>query len=98
MKKNLIILSLICIILISPVVALAYTLGSLVDSVVQAAQLIFLGVAVVCFIMAGILFLSSRGDPEKLASARSAVLWGVAGVVVGIIAPTIIDFVKSFIH
>ncbi len=98
MKKNLIILSLICIILISPVVALAATLDSIVNDIIAAAQTMFLGVAVVCFIVAGIQFLTSRGDPEKLASARSAALWGVAGVVIGVIAPGIINFVKSFIH
>lgn len=99
MKKNLIVvLSLICVVLILPAVASAYTLESLVDSIIKAAQILFMGVAVVCFIMAGILFLTSRGDAEKLGEARSAVLWGVAGVIVSIIAPTIIEFVKSFIH
>lgn len=101
MKKNLIVLSLICIIVavgISPVVALAATLDSIVNDIIAAAQVMFLGVAVVCFIIAGILFMTSQGDPDKLKLARSAALWGVAGVVIGVIAPTIIQFVKSFIH
>lgn len=59
-----------------------------------AAGLIFGAIAVICFLMAGVLFLTAQGEPEKLKTARAAFIWGIAGVVVGILAFTIITLVK----
>lgn len=47
---------------------------------------LFIGFAVIMFIVAGLLFLSAQGDPGKVRDARNAVVWGVVGVVVGIIS------------
>jgi len=56
---------------------------------------VFTIIAVVCFVIAGVLFLTAQGSPEKIQAARNAFLWGVAGVVVGVLAFTIISIVKS---
>lgn len=78
-------------------------LGPGVDirSVVQGAQtaawIVFTAVAVIMFVVAGILFLTAHGEPEKIKTARSAVIWGVAGVIVGIAAFSIIGIVGSFL-
>ncbi len=69
----------------------------MIHGIELAAGLIFGGVAVISFVVAGVLFLSSRGEPEKIKQARSAVIWGVAGVVVGILAFSIIAIVISII-
>jgi len=42
--------------------------------------------AIIMFLIAGFLFLTAEGDPSKLAKARGAVLWGVVGIAVGILA------------
>ena len=47
---------------------------------------IFAGFAVIMFLVAGFIFLTASGDPGKVETARQAVLWGVVGVVVGLIA------------
>ena len=76
------------------------TVGSLtqiIHDVENAAGLVFGCIAVICFLLAGILFLTAGGAPEKVQAARSAFLWGVAGVVVGIIAFSIIAIVGSMI-
>ncbi len=101
MKKSLIsfiILSALAL----PVLALAQgtpsggaTLDSLVSGIKTAAWTIFGVVAVVCFVIAGILFMTAAGNPEKIQQARNAFLWGVAGVVVGILAYSIISIVQT---
>lgn len=63
----------------------------------MAAGLIFGGVAVICFLIAGVLFLTAKGEPEKIKQARSAIYWGVAGVVVGILAFSIIAIVSNIL-
>ena len=47
---------------------------------------LFAAFAVVMFFVAGILFLSARGEPEKIKQARAALFWGIIGVVVGLLA------------
>ncbi len=69
----------------------------MIHGVEMAAGLIFGGVAVISFLVAGVLFLSSHGEPEKIKQARAAVYWGVAGVIVGILAFSIIAIVISIL-
>jgi hypothetical protein len=89
--------------MVLPVVAMAQpavTIGSLQEVITKlenALWIIFGGVAVICFVIAGILFLTAAGNPEKVQQARNAFLWGVAGVVVGIVAYSIIAIVSSVI-
>ena len=74
------------------------TIGSitgLVSVVERFMWIIFGGIAVIMFVVAGILFLTAQGDPEKVQAARSAFIWGIAGVVVAIIAYSIIAIVTS---
>jgi hypothetical protein len=69
----------------------------LINSLLSTLWIIFAGIAVVCFVIAGILFLTAGGQAEKITAARSAFIWGIAGVVVGIIAYSIIAIVGSFL-
>jgi uncharacterized BrkB/YihY/UPF0761 family membrane protein len=69
----------------------------IVEAVEKLAGLLFGAVAVICFVLAGILFLTSKGEPEKLKLARSAFFWGVAGVIVGIMAFSIIKLVSALL-
>jgi len=99
-------------ILLLPVMALAQmetnapggtgaSIGSLrqiVHSIENAMGMVFGGIAVIMFLVAGILFLTAGGTPEKVQAARSAFIWGIAGVVVGIVAFSIVAIVSSFIH
>lgn len=71
------------------------TLQQLIDGIKSAAWMIFGAVAVICFVIAGILFMTAQGSPEKIQQARNAFLWGVAGVVVGILAYSIITIVQT---
>jgi hypothetical protein len=70
---------------------------SVIESIENMVGLVFGAVAVVCFVVAGILFLTANGAPEKIQAARSAFIWGVAGVIVGIMAFSIIAIVASML-
>jgi len=106
MKK--IALSLICLsVLALPVLAMAAdpVLGdrpgevsdfnSLIKTILDFAWVVFVVLAIIMFIVAGILFLTAQGDPTKVATARNAFLWGVVGIVVGIIAFSIVQIVGT---
>lgn len=70
------------------------TLTGIITSLQTLAWQIFGLIAVICFVIAGILFLTSGGDPEKVQTARNAFMWGVAGIVVGILAYSIISIIE----
>lgn len=69
----------------------------IVDNVKTATWIIFTIIVVVCFVLAGILFLTAQGAPDKINTAKSAFIWGIVGVVVGIIAFTIVTLVTTFL-
>jgi hypothetical protein len=59
---------------------------------------VFLGVvvgavSVVVMIIAGIRFINSGGDPQKVASAKNTIIYGAIGVAVAVFAPLIVAFV-----
>lgn len=58
----------------------------LVNIIVSAMWLVFVGVAVIFFIIIGILFLTNMGNPEEISKARKALIWGGVGVAVGVFA------------
>lgn len=56
---------------------------------------IFITVAIVMFIWAGILFLTAHGEPEKISMARKAVIWACIGIVVGLLGYVIVGVLRG---
>lgn len=50
-------------------------------------------VAVIVVVYAGIIMATSQGDSAKVAKARSAIIYGVAGLIICILAFAIVNFV-----
>jgi hypothetical protein len=104
MKKIILVLTLLAV-LTMPVMALAQIstspptintdLEGLGEKIVSAVWIVFTVIVIIMFVIAGILFLTAQGNPEKVSLARMAFLWGVVGVVVGILAYTMITVVTS---
>ena len=55
------------------------------------------GLAAVMIIVAAIVFITANGDPEKIATARQALIWAIVGLVVAILAYSIPYIVKTVI-
>lgn len=73
------------------------SLQQMVTSAENVIALVFSAIAVIMFVIAGILFLTAQGEPDKVKTARAAFMWGIAGVIVGIIAFSIIAIVSRLI-
>ena len=73
------------------------TVQNLLLKIGDLAWMIFALVAVICFVTAGIMFLTAQGEPEKLKAARSSVNWGVLGIVVAIFAYSVVTILRTFL-
>ena len=90
-KKTLFLILLTVVVL--PSMVYAQTLGSMAQSAMNAVIDAAGFIVVILWIITGILFLVAQGSPEKLKSARTALITSVAGTVVVIIANFATDFV-----
>ena len=69
----------------------------LLNIIVGWFQRIVFIVAIIMILYAGFLFLTAAGNEEKVASARSTLLWGLVGIAVALVAGIAADFVASFL-
>jgi hypothetical protein len=65
------------------------------EDIINIVWIVFTVIAVIAFLIAGILFMTAMGDPEKIKNARNALIWGVVGVIVGILAFSIVQIIKA---
>ncbi len=73
------------------------SIESLVEVIERFVWVVFGLIVTISFIIAAVLFLTAGGDPDKVVKARTAFLWGVAGVVVGILAFSILKIIEGAI-
>lgn len=71
------------------------TIQSMMDAAVQTTFYIADGIIVILWVIAGILFLAAQGAPDKLSSAKKALLAAAIGTVVVIVAASAISIVGS---
>lgn len=64
-------------------------------NVLKSIWIIFIAIVVISFVISGILFLTAQGQAEKLKTAKAAFLWGIAGIVVGILAYSITLIIEN---
>jgi len=57
----------------------------------------FMVLAAVFVVLAGWQFLSSRGDPTAVASARAKLLWAAVGIVAAVMSKGIVAGIRSII-
>lgn len=96
MKKYLFILSVIYLSVL-PGTILAATIEEMAMAVTRTAWVIATAVVVVMWIVTGILFLSSTGDPGKIGTAKKALFAAIAGTVLVIIANSAINLISNAI-
>ena len=107
MKKKLSALILVGVltVLITPMVALANAeeppaagdLWVIIDTVTRWFYGIFLALAVIMVIYAGFMFLTAGGDADKINKAREALMYAVVGVVIALLARSIVPIAKAFL-
>ena len=60
--------------------------------------LIFGFLAIIAFIIAGVLYLSAQGDPRQIERAKKATYWAIIGIVVGLIGYVVINTIDKLLR
>ena len=74
--------------------------GDLTQIIITVMQwiLVILGaIGVIGFVIAGIIYLTSAGDDNRIGTAKKAMLYSIIGVIVGIMGYVIIQAVNSML-
>lgn len=99
-KKALLILLLVVLILPFETNAQSATLNNIITSIRLALEAMGAIMAVVGFLIAGILWLTSGGSPEKTGLAKKALIAAIMGtiiVIIGTAADTFIKIIKEIL-
>ena|SRR3989344_1915168 len=71
---------------------LADNIATLIKNILWTIAIVFV---IVMFVIAGFKFLTAQGNSQQVAEARNAVIWGLVGVVVIILAWSVVTIVST---
>lgn len=74
----------------------ADSIGGIVGTIKTNLQGIGAGVATIAFVVAGIMFLTATANPSRITIAKGALVAGVIGIVIILLADGACQFVKTF--
>lgn len=69
--------------------------GSTINAVIVAVLGIMGAIAALIITMAGFQYVTSSGDPQKIAKAKDTIIYTLVGLVIAVFATAIIGFVLS---
>ncbi len=72
-------------------------LEATIYNLANALFLILMAAAVVAILVAGFMFISAGGDPDKMASARNFVIFALVGVIVALLARVLVNWAASLV-
>ncbi|OGZ64042.1 MAG: hypothetical protein A3A98_03805 [Candidatus Staskawiczbacteria bacterium RIFCSPLOWO2_01_FULL_40_39] len=75
----------------------ANSFGELIANITEYIFGLIAGLAVVMFLWAGILFLTSAGNPGQIEKAKKAALYAVIGLAIGLAGSGLIELVTNII-
>jgi low temperature requirement protein LtrA len=98
MKKKLLFLILLGVIVLSlPNLVFGADLATILTNVKQFAWDVFAVIVVVMWIVTGVLYLVAMGAPEKLTTAKRALIAAVVGTAIGILAGSMQTIIENSI-
>src|SRR6185436_14922146 len=78
-----------------PATNAALSIGGVIDLVIGFIWPVIMIVVIIMYVIAAFMFFTAQGNPEKVAEARQAVIWAVAGTVVLFLAWSIPFIVRN---
>lgn len=67
------------------------------DDIMGWTFILITAVAIVVIIIAGIRFITSRGDPQKVSSAKNTIIYAVVGIILAALTTSIVRLVAEVV-
>jgi hypothetical protein len=71
--------------------------GDLLTKIAQGVGTLIASLGTIMIIVAGILYLTSAGSPERMGKAKTALIYAIAGIVIGLAATAIVQIIKDIL-
>lgn len=90
---------LLIIFILTPTItqAVAYEIDTLLTFVGNLLRLVGLGIAVIIFIISGIMYMTASGDEGKLTTAKKTLFWGIIGTALIFAAGWLLDAIQQLL-
>lgn len=82
---------------IQPPPGVPTTFPALLTQIAGAVGGLITVLATIMIIVAGILYLTSAGSPERMTTAKKALVYAIVGIVIGLSAEAIVAIIKGII-
>ena len=70
---------------------------TLLGRIVTGVGTLIASLGTIMIIVAGILYLTSAGNPERMGTAKKALVYAIIGIVIGLAATAIVEIIKQTI-
>jgi len=76
---------------------LGSVIGNVLDAILTVLWVVAVAVIIIAFVFAGFKYISAQGEPGKVKEAHKAVLWGVVGTGVILLAWSVLITVRNIL-
>jgi len=71
--------------------------SALLANIISGVGTVLATLGTIMIIVAGILYLTSAGSPEKIGTAKKALIYAIVGIAIGLAAGAIVEVIKTTI-
>jgi len=71
--------------------------NTLLTNIASGVGEVIASLGAIFLIIAGILYLTSAGNPGRMDKAKTALVYAIAGIIIGLAATAIVDVIKNII-
>lgn len=73
------------------------TFGDLLAKIATGVGMLIATLGTIMLVVSGILYLTSAGSPERMGTAKKALIYAIVGIVIGLAAAAIVEIIKNII-
>jgi len=95
MDKKIVFLILLSVLTVPTLVLAVPTIGGMAEAIARQVVLVGTWIVVIMWVVTGVLFLTSSGDPAKLKLARNSLFAAIGGTILIILANGAVAFVAN---
>ena len=70
--------------------------GELANAIINFIFTVSIPLAVIMLVVAGIFFITARGEPAKITVGKQMIIWTLVGLVIVVSAKGLVEFIRAF--